>query len=205
MPPASRSCSRPRALASAAVRPRRPILFVALTAEERGLLGAYHFAAHPTVPRAGIVANLNTDMPEALFPVAGMILLGESHSTLGDTARAALAAEGLSEVPDPTPEEVSFVRSDQYPFIRAGVPAIVVRPGAVSTDAAVDAKAVQRQFRLKHYHMPSDAVALPIHWRSLAQNAQVLARLARAVADADERPQWLPGDFFGETFGVKRE
>ncbi len=194
-----------RALADLPVSPRRSILFVALTAEERGLLGAYHFAAFPTVPREAIVANINTDMPEALFPVAGMILLGAPHSTLGETARAALASEGLIEVPDPTPEEVSFVRSDQYPFIRAGIPAIVVRPGALSADPAVDAKAVQRQFRLIHYHMPSDTVALPIHWPSLAKNAQVIARLAGLVANADARPAWLPGDFFGKTFGAKRE
>jgi Zn-dependent M28 family amino/carboxypeptidase len=191
-----------RALASAPVRPRRSVLFIGLTAEERGLLGAYHFTAHPTVPREAIVANINTDMPEALFPVAGMILLGEPHSTLGDTARAALAAEGLAEVPDPTPEEVSFVRSDQYPFIRAGIPAIVVRPGALSSDPAVDAKAVQRNFRLNYYHLPGDSAALPIHWPSIAQNAEVIARLALAVANADARPAWLPGDFFGKTFGA---
>jgi len=190
-----------RALADSPVRPRRSVLFLALTAEERGLLGSYHFAAYPTVPRAGIVANINTDMPEALFPVAGMILLGAPHTTLGDTARAALAAEGLVEVPDPTPEEVSFVRSDQYPFIRAGIPAIVVRPGALSSDPAVDAKAVQRRFRLNDYHMPSDTIALPIHWPSIAKQAQVTVRLARLVADADARPAWLPGDFFGRTFG----
>ncbi len=190
-----------RALAASPVRPRRSVLFIGLTAEERGLLGAYHFTAFPTVPRAAIVANINTDMPEALFPVAGMILLGEAHSTLGETARAALAAEGLIEVPDPTPEEVSFVRSDQYPFIRAGIPAIVVRPGALSSDPAVDAKSVQRDFRLNHYHLPSDSVALPIHWPSVAQNAEVVARLALAVANADARPEWLPGDFFGATFG----
>jgi hypothetical protein len=191
-----------RALVAAPVRPRRSVLFIGLTAEERGLLGAYHFTAFPTVPREAIVANINTDMPEALFPVAGMILLGEPHSTLGDTARAALTAEGLVEVPDPTPEEVSFVRSDQYPFIRAGIPAIVARPGALSSDPAVDAKAVQRSFRLNHYHLPSDSVALPIHWPSIAQNAEVIARLALAVANADARPEWLPGDFFGRTFGA---
>ena len=193
-----------RALADPAARPRRSILFIALTAEERGLLGSYHFAEHPTVPRAALVANINTDMPEALFPVAGMILLGAPHTTLGDTARAALAAEGLVEVPDPTPEEVSFVRSDQYPFIRAGIPAIVVRPGALSSDPAVDARAVQRQFRLNNYHMPSDTIALPIHWPSIAKQAQVTARLARLVADADARPEWLPEDFFGQTFGAAR-
>ena len=193
-----------RALAASPVRPRRSVLFIGLTAEERGLLGAYHFTAFPTVPREGIIANINTDMPEALFPVAGMILLGEPHSTLGDTARAALAAEGLVEVPDPTPEEVSFVRSDQYPFIRAGIPAIVVRPGALSADPAVDAKAVQRNFRLNHYHLPSDSAALPIHWPSIAQNAEVIARLALTIANADARPEWLPGDFFGKTFGSAR-
>ena len=193
-----------RALAAAPVRPRRSVLFIGLTAEERGLLGAYYFTAFPTVPREAIVANINTDMPEALFPVAGMILLGEPHSTLGDTARAALAAEGLVEVPDPTPEEVSFVRSDQYPFIRSGIPAIVVRPGALSSDPAVDARAVQRQFRLNHYHMPSDTIALPIHWPSLAKQAQVTVRLALAIANDDAAPAWLPGDFFGKTFGATR-
>jgi Zn-dependent M28 family amino/carboxypeptidase len=186
------------------VRPRRSILFIALTAEERGLLGSYHFAAHPTVPREALIANINTDMPEALFPVAGMILLGAAHTTLGDLARGALAAEGLVEVPDPTPEEVSFVRSDQYPFIRAGIPAIVVRPGALSSDPAVDAKAVQRQFRLNDYHMPSDTIALPIHWPSLAKQARVTARLALAIANDEALPAWLPGDFFGRTFGAAR-
>jgi Zn-dependent M28 family amino/carboxypeptidase len=191
-----------RALADSPVRPRRSVLFLAVTAEERGLLGSYHFADHPTVPRAALVANINTDMPEALFPVAGMILLGAPHTTLGDTARTALAAEGLVEVPDPTPEEVSFVRSDQYPFIRAGIPAIVVRPGALSSDPAVDARAVQRDFRLNHYHLPSDTIALPIHWPSIARQARVTVRLTRLIADADARPQWLPGDFFGQTFGA---
>lgn len=193
-----------RALADAPARPRRSVLFLAVTAEERGLLGSYHFAEHPTVPREALVANINTDMPEALFPVAGMILLGAPHTTLGETARVALAAEGLVEVPDPTPEEVSFVRSDQYPFIRAGIPAIVVRPGALSSDPAVDARAVQRKFRLNDYHMPSDTIALSIHWPSIAKQAQVTARLTRLVADADARPDWLPGDFFGRIFGSAR-
>lgn len=193
-----------RALAASPTRPRRSILFIALTAEERGLLGSYHFTAHPTVPRESLVANINTDMPEALFPVAGMILLGAPHTTLGELARAALAAEGLVEVPDPTPEEVSFVRSDQYPFIRSGIPAIVVRPGAMSSDPAVDARAVQRQFRLNHYHMPSDTIALPIHWPSLAKQARVTVRLALAIANDNAAPAWLPGDFFGMTFGAAR-
>ncbi len=190
-----------RALANSAVRPRRSILLVAVTAEERGLLGSDHFARLPTVPRDALVANVNTDMPVALYAVAGMTLYGAEHSTLGAQARAALAAEGLAEVPDATPEEVYFVRSDQYSFVRQGIPAIMVDTGESSSDPGVDAAALMRQFMLRDYHMPSDSVALPIHWQSLARLARVNARLTLAVANADERPQWLPGDFFGATFG----
>ncbi len=190
-----------RALAASPVRPRRSILFVALTAEERGLLGGYHFVAHPTVPRDAIVANVNTDMPVAVFPLAGVTLFGAAHTTLGDTARAALAAEGFAETPDPAPEEVVFVRSDQYPFVRAGIPAIYPDHGALSSDPAVDAAAVLRQFMLEHYHMPSDSAALPIHWPSFARLARFEARLGLAIANGDAKPAWLPGDFFGEIFG----
>lgn len=190
-----------RALAASPVKPRRSILFAALTAEERGLLGAYRFTAQPTVPRAAIVANVNTDMPSAIYPLAGVTLYGAAHSSLGDTARSALAAEGFVETPDPAPEEVTFVRSDQYPFVRAGIPAIYPDVGALSTDPSVDAAAELRRFLLEHYHMPSDSPALPIHWPSLARLARFEVRLGLAIANADARPAWLPGDFFGETFG----
>ena len=190
-----------RALAASAVRPRRSILVVAVTAEERGLLGSDHFARQPTVPRAALVANLNTDMPDALYPVSGMTLFGADHSTLGAQARAALAAEGVVEVPDATPQEVYFVRSDQYSFVRQGIPAIMVDTGALTSAAGVDAAAVTRRFMLEHYHMPSDSTALPIDWPSLARLARVNARLTLAVANDAARPRWLPGDFFGEKFG----
>lgn len=190
-----------RALADSANRPRRSILVVAVTAEERGLLGSDHFARQPTVPRDALVANINTDMPVALYPVSGMTLYGADHSTLGAVARAALAAEGLAEVPDATPEEVYFVRSDQYSFVRQGIPAIMVDTGEVSSDAGIDAAAVMRQFMLRDYHMPSDSTALPIHWPSLARLTRVNVNLTRAIADADARPQWHPGDFFGTIFG----
>lgn len=193
-----------RALAASPVKPRRSVLFVALTAEERGLLGAYRFVARPTVPREAIVANVNTDMPSAIYPLAGVTLYGAAHSTLGDTAREALAAEGFVETPDPAPEEVTFIRSDQYPFVRAGIPAIYPDVGALSSDPSVDAAAALRQFLLTHYHMPSDSAALPIHWPSLARLARFEARLALAIANGDARPAWLPGDFFGATFGKPR-
>ena len=156
------------------------------------------------MPRQAIVANVNTDMPSAIYPLAGVTLYGAAHSTLGDTARKALAAEGFVETPDPAPEEVTFIRSDQYPFVRAGIPAIYPDVGALSSDPAVDAAAALRQFLLTHYHMPSDSISLPIDWPSLARLARFEARLVLAIANADARPAWLPGDFFGETFGNPR-
>lgn len=193
-----------RLLASSTVRPRRSILFVAVTAEERGLLGSRHFATQPTVPREALVANVNTDMPMVLFPMTGFTVYGAEHSTLGEVARRALEAEGLAFMPDPDPAEVVFVRSDQYSFVRAGIPALYVDAGALSSDPTVDPDAVFRQFLLRDYHMPSDQVDLPIHWPSLASLARVNARIGLAIANDPKRPAWLPGDFFGETFGATR-
>ncbi len=194
-----------RMLAASRIAPRRSLLFVAVTAEERGLLGSDHFARNPSVPGGRLVANVNTDMPVALYPVAGLTLYGAEHTTLGPVARAALAAEGLVEAPDEMPEEVIFVRSDQYSFVRQGIPAIYVDTGAMSSDPLVDAAALRRQFLLRDYHMPSDEITLPIHWPSLARHARVNARLGLAIANDDGRPAWLPGDFFGETFGRREQ
>ncbi len=190
-----------RALATAKERPRRSILFVAVTAEERGLLGSKHFARSPTVPKHAVVANVNMDMPVVLYPMAGFTAFGAEHSTLGAVAREAIEAEGLVMVPDSSPEEVIFVRSDQYSFVREGIPAIYLDDGKLSTDPSVDPQQVFKDFLLADYHMPSDEIDLPIHWESLAKLAQVNARIGRLIADDPERPSWLPGDFFGETFG----
>ncbi len=192
-----------RVLAAARQRPKRSILFVAVTAEERGLLGSKHFAMNPTVPKDAIVANVNMDMPVVLYPAAGFTAFGAEHSTLGAVAEKALEAEGLIMAPDPTPEEVIFVRSDQYSFVREGIPAIYLDDGKVSSDPNIDALQIFRNHMLVDYHMPSDEIDLPINWDSMAALARVNVRIARLVADDPVRPSWLPGDFFGETFGKR--
>jgi len=184
-------------------RPRRSILFVAVTGEENGLLGSRRFAENPTVPQGSLVANVNMDMPVLLYPTAGFVAFGAEHSTLGEAARRAVEDEGLKLFPDPNPEEVFFVRSDQYSFVRQGIPSLYLDDARVSADPAVDAAAVFKEHMLKHYHMPSDDMGLPLHWESFAKLARVNARIGRSVADAEQRPEWLPGDFFGETFGRK--
>ena len=194
-----------RLLTRAEPRPRRSILFVALTAEERGLLGSKQFAMAPTVPKEAIVANVNMDMPVLLYPTAGFTAFGAEHSTLGEIARVAAEAEGLELVPDSSPEEVLFVRSDQYSFVREGIPAIYLDDSKVSADPAIDGAAVFRQHMLRDYHMPSDDMDLPVHWESFARLARVNARIGLAIANDPQRPAWLPGDFFGDTFGGRAE
>lgn len=192
-----------RALVAASQRPRRSILFLAVTAEERGLLGSRHFAVSPTVPQGSIVAVVNLDMPVALYPAAGYTVIGAEHSSLGEIARGALAAEGLQVLPNQAPERGLFTYTDQYSFVREGIPALYLHDGPVSADPRVDAKQVFDGYLRHHYHQVSDEIDLPIDWASLAGLARVQARLCRDIADARERPYWLPGDFYGEMFGRK--
>jgi Peptidase family M28 len=184
-------------------RPKRSVLFIALTAEERGLLGSDVFARQPTVPKEALVADVNMDMPVALGPLADWVAFGAEHSTLGPVAARAARAEGYALAPDPLPEEHVFVRSDQYMFVRQGIPAIYMSNGSGSKDPAIDVKARWADFLKNHYHQPSDDLSLPIHYPSLAGLARVNARIVREVADAPQRPAWNKGDFFGGLFAPR--
>lgn len=189
-----------RVLAALPQRPRRSVLFIAVTAEESGLQGSDYFVQNPTVPRGSIVANINMDMPVALAPLADVTAFGAEHSSLGAVAERAAKAEGVGLAPDEKPEEVFFVRSDQYAFVRAGIPALYIDQGMTSSDPAIDQKGPYEAFLKDHYHQPSDDLSLPIHWPSLAMLARLNARIIAEVADAQARPTWNEGNFFGETF-----
>lgn len=180
----------------AASPPRRSVLVIALTAEEKGLIGSSYNAANPTVPADAIVANVNLDMPIATFDFTDMIVFGAERSTLNAAVQAATAEYGLTLTPDPMPEQGLFARSDQYSYVKAGVPAVVVEPGyANGGEAAWGAVFAE------HYHQPSDHAGL-VDRAALARFAAVNYLIARNVANMEERPRWLPGDFFGETFGT---
>lgn len=118
-----------RTLAAMPEPPARSIVFLAVTAEERGLLGSDYYAHYPTVPRDAIVANVNLDMPLLLYPLADIIAFGAEHSSLGPLIEEAVAAEDFALTPDPMPEEVIFIRSDQYSFVRQGVPSVFLVGG----------------------------------------------------------------------------
>lgn len=192
-----------RELAASKPAPGRSLLFVAVTAEEKGLLGAEWFAAHPTVAGA-LVANINLDMPVLLAPSTDVVPIGVEHSSLKGVLDAAAKGIGVALSPDPFPEETIFVRSDQYPFIRAGIPAVYLVGGTLSADGKRDPKLAFTKFLREHYHQPSDEADLPIAYGDAARLAQLNARIGRIVGDAPQPPRWNEGDFFGEKFAKPR-
>ncbi len=188
------------ARAIAAAPPRRSAMFIGLTAEEKGLRGSDYFAHYPTVPSDSIVANVNLDMPLFLFPVAEIIGFGAEHSSLQAPMSAAAEAEGFLLVPDPLPEENFFVRSDQYSFVKKGIPASYLDVSNHSSDPDIDGEAVYEDHIKNHYHKPSDDLSRPVDWDSAVRFARANARIGLAIANDDERPSWNEGDFFGEMF-----
>jgi len=181
--------------------PRRSILFLAVGGEEKGLLGSDYFAHHPTVPIDSIVANVNLDMPLFLFPLSEVIAFGSEHSDLEHAVATAAESVAWTLVEDPMPEETLFIRSDQYSFVRRGVPSIFVVTGFGSSDPGVDGRAVWRAFLAERYHTPQDQPGVPVDWPSAVAFTRMNHEIGRLIAEADEAPEWNEGDFFGERFG----
>jgi Zn-dependent M28 family amino/carboxypeptidase len=175
-------------------RPKRSVVFVALTGEEKGLQGSQYFVRHP--PMQPIVADINMDMFLMLYPVADLIALGGEHTTIGDMATAAAKEEGFQMSPDPFAEEVRFIRSDQFSFVESGIPAIHLKPGNKSTDPKIDGATVTRDWLRRVYHSPADDMNQTMDFASGARYAETNLRLLRAIANAPQRPAWKKGDFF---------
>ena len=176
-------------------RPRRTVMFLAVTAEEKGLVGSDYFANHPTVPLASIVADVNLDMPILTYKFEDMIVFGADRSSLGPIVRGAVGKMGLTMSPDPIPEQGIFVRSDHFRFVEKGVPSVFLWPGQKGPG-----KAAYDAFFLSNYHKPSDEVTLPIDWSQGPRFVGVNYAIARAIADGDDRPVWNKGDYFGTLY-----
>ena len=192
-----------RAFSSLKVKPRRSLLFIAVTAEEKGLQGSDYFAHNPTVPIHSIVANVNTDMFLMLFPFSDGVALGAEHSSLGPIADRAFQIVGLKRSPDPAPEEVRFVRSDQYSFIKKGIPAIKLMAGFESRDPSVNGAEKTREWLRTIYHSPQDENSQEMHWESGIKIVQITFLIGYEAANEVARPAWNKGDFFGRTFAGK--
>ncbi|RVT44179.1 M28 family peptidase [Rheinheimera sediminis] len=196
-----------RLFAQQAERPKRSILFVAVTGEEKGLLGADYFAHNPTRPIDKLVANVNIDMPVLLYPFADIVAFGANHSSLGATVDTAAAAVGITQSPDPMPEQAIFTRSDHYTLVQQGVPSVFLMTGFTSKDPAQKGGEVWGKFFAKHYHKPTDDIAGltadfgAIRYDSGATFADINFGITTEVANNPQRPVWLKDSFFGKIFG----
>jgi hypothetical protein len=188
-----------RALRASRVKAQRSILFAAVTAEEKGLLGSAFLAKQAIDNQQKVVANVNIDMPLPLARTWDFIAFGAEHSSLGNAARTAASAQGYKLSPDPMPEEVVFVRSDQFSFVRHGVPGLMLHSGLKPRDSAIDLDELRRKFFSTDYHQPSDDLSLPIDYRSAADLTRIHLRIVLDAANG-ARPRWNRGDFFAQKF-----
>ena len=193
-----------RALAGLPERPARSIVFTFVTAEEKGLVGSGYFAANLPAAVGRPIANVNMDMPLLLFPIATVVAFGAEHSTLGDVATRAATQAGLTLIPDPMPEQTLFVRSDQYSFVRHGVPAVFLVPGFTSSDPKADGPGKFREFLTTHYHQPSDDLSLPLDRGAVERFTRANIAMGYLIATSAAAPRWRPDSFFGKTFGASR-
>ncbi len=175
-------------------RPKRSILFVIVTAEEKGLLGSSYFAQRPTVPKASIVADLNFDMPLPLWPLKLVLVQGDGESSLGAVARSVAAQQGLALTPDPLPERNSFTRTDQFSFVKTGVPALAFKFGFVKNSPEFQ---IEHDWRANRYHAPSDDLDQPgVLKDEIIKLDDFVAAIARTVANTPARPEWLATSVF---------
>jgi Zn-dependent M28 family amino/carboxypeptidase len=194
-----------RVLAAQLERPKRSILLVLVTAEEKGLLGSDYFAHYPVKAAGRIVANVNLDMPVFLTASTDIVAFGAENSTLEGVVRKAAAEAGYTLSPDPMPEENIFVRSDQYSLVKKGVPAVFLVPGFSAKDPTVNGQQVFGGFLASHYHKPSDDLSLPMDLGALERFTRANLAIVRAIAADPVDPSWKPGNFFGKMFATPGE
>jgi Zn-dependent M28 family amino/carboxypeptidase len=174
-------------------KPRRSLIFLALCGEEKGLLGSRYFARHPTVPPSALVADLNMDMFLPLYPLHYLTVEGLDESSLGDDVRAVGTAAGVEVVPDRFPDRNAFIRSDQYSFIRQGIPALAFSFGAAPGSPE---EKMRKDWLTNRYHAPSDDVDQPVDLAAAGKFNQIILTLVERVADDQARPAWKPTSFF---------
>jgi Zn-dependent M28 family amino/carboxypeptidase len=192
-----------RAFKSLPAPPKRSVLFLFVTAEERGLLGSDYFARNPTVPAAGIVADLTLDMPFLFHPLKDIVPYGAQHSTLSRPVERAAKKLGMAIGEDPIPEQVLFIRSDHYSFVRQGVPSLFIKSGFQTGDTR-DGGAINAAYRRDVYHKPNDDMKQAFDFGAGADHARINFLTGWQVAQETARPEWNKGDFFGGLFGKAR-
>ncbi len=172
---------------------RRSVLFVFVTAEEKGLLGSRYFAGHPTVDIHSIVADINTDMFLPIVPLKTLMVLGIDESTLGARATAIAKEAGVHPIADPMPLRNIFIRSDQYNFILKGVPSVMM---SVWAEPGSPEDKIFEEWLSTRYHAPSDDLNQPIDLKAAGLFEEIVLRLLADTANANVRPKWNDDSFF---------
>jgi Peptidase family M28 len=182
--------------------PKRSVIIAIVTGEEYGLLGSDYFINHPTVPRKAIVANLALDMPFFFHPVLDIVPYGALHSSLSAQVQAAAGYLGLGIAPDPFPEQVVFIRSDHYSFIRQGIPSLFIKSGFKTVPGdTTDRSRSDVAWRSTTYHTPQDDMTQAFNFDAAATHVKLNFLIGLLVCEDPTRPTWNKGDFFGGRFG----
>jgi len=178
--------------------PRRSMIFLVNTAEEKGLIGAEYFARNPPVPASQIVGDVNLDMPILTYDFTDVVAFGADRSSIGPAVKRAAAKMNIKLSPDPMPDEGVFTRSDHYRFVEQGIPAVFLMTGFAN-----GGEKAFTHFMKTNYHKPSDDLKQKINYSAGAKFAKLNYEITKELADADAAPQWNNGDFFGTRFGRK--
>ena len=181
-------------------KPKRSVLFVAVTAEEKGLLGSDYFASNPTVPQQQMTANVNLDMPILTYEFKDVIAFGAEHSDMKATVERATNSMGINLMDDPVPDMNLFTRSDHYSFVKQGVPSLFVVPGWTAVEEDVSGKEQFFKFLGTDYHKPTDEVTDAFNWNAARKFTEVNFKIGYELATQQQRAQWNEGNFFGDTF-----
>ncbi len=189
------------AFTKSTTKPKRSLIFLAVTGEEHGLLGAEHWVAHPTWPLEKVAADLNFDGigTEVYGPVKRVVGFGAEHSDLGPVLEAVVAANGGQIAPDPLPEEKVFYRSDHYAFVKKGVPAVMLLGGPEGEVAPWLARA--RKWMETDYHQPTDIIGPDWHWDGARTVAVIGLVMGMRVSDTEAMPVWLQTSPFNKPRG----
>lgn len=183
--------------------PKRSIVFTIVTGEEFGLLGSDYFASNSPL-NGKIVADLAIDMPFFFHPVLDIVPYGAQHSSLNQQVEKTAKILGLGISPDPFPEQVVFIRSDHFSFIKKGIPALFIKSGfkTVPSDT-IDRSKSDVGWRSTIYHTPQDDMSQPFDFDAAATHVKVNYLIGYYVAQDSKSPDWNVGDFFGGKFGKK--
>ncbi|MBN8729133.1 MAG: M20/M25/M40 family metallo-hydrolase [Acidobacteria bacterium] len=191
-----------RAFAALKPAPKRSVLFLSVTAEEQGLLGAKWYATHPLYPLNKTLANINMDATNQWGKTSDLVVVGLGNSTLDDVLAGAAKEQGRTLVPDAEPEKGFYYRSDHFEFAKEGVPALYTEPGTRFIGKPEEfSKQKREEYTTNDYHKPSDEVKTDWDLSGTLEDAKLLFEVGWRVAEGEKWPEWKPG----AEFKAKRE